>query len=52
MLAHPHTLRHTTAVRLLKADVDFATIGQWLGHAILNTTMRYARSDLDLKRQT
>ena len=50
-LPHPHTLRHTTAVHLLKAGVDFATISQWLGHANLNTTMRYARSDLDLKRQ-
>lgn len=48
---HPHTLRHTTAVHLLKAGVDFATISQWLGHASLTTTMRYARSDLDLKRQ-
>lgn len=48
---HPHALRHTTAVHLLKAGVDFATISQWLGHANLNTTMRYARSDLDLKRQ-
>jgi integrase/recombinase XerD len=48
---HPHVLRHTTAVHLLKAGVDFATISQWLGHASLSTTMRYARSDLDLKRQ-
>jgi integrase/recombinase XerD len=48
---HPHSLRHSTAVALLKAGVDFATIGQWLGHAGLNTTMRYARADLDLKRQ-
>lgn len=48
---HPHVLRHTTAVHFLKAGVDFATISQWLGHASLSTTMRYARSDLDLKRQ-
>jgi integrase/recombinase XerD len=48
---HPHSLRHTTAIHLLKAGVDFATISQWLGHASLNTTMRYARADLDLKRQ-
>lgn len=48
---HPHTLRHTTAIHLLKAGVDFATIGQWLGHATLNTTMTYARADLDTKRQ-
>ena len=48
---HPHSLRHSTAVALLKAGIDFATISQWLGHAGLNTTMRYARADLDLKRQ-
>ena len=48
---HPHSLRHSTAVALLKAGIDFATISQWLGHAGLNTTMRYARADLDLKHQ-
>jgi len=48
---HPHSLRHSTAVALLKSGVDFATISQWLGHASLNTTMRYARADIDLKRQ-
>ena len=48
---HPHCLRHSTAIALLKAGVDFATISQWLGHTSLNTTMRYARADIDLKRQ-
>lgn len=48
---HPHSIRHTTAIHLLKAGVDFASISQWLGHASLNTTMVYARADLDLKRQ-
>lgn len=48
---HPHCIRHTTAVALLKSGVDFATISQWLGHASLNTTMIYAHVDLDLKRQ-
>ncbi|WP_029063642.1 tyrosine-type recombinase/integrase [Labrenzia sp. DG1229] len=48
---HPHSLRHSTAIHLLKAGVDYSTISQWLGHAGLNTTMRYARADLDLKRQ-
>ena len=42
---HPHSLRHGTAVALLKSGVDFATISQWMGHASLNTTMRYARGD-------
>jgi len=48
---HPHALRHATAVHLLKSGVEFATISQWLGHASVTTTMRYARADLDLKRQ-
>ena len=48
---HAHAIRHTTAVHLLKAGVEFATISQWLGHASLTTTMRYARADLDLKRK-
>ena len=48
---HPHSLRHTTAIHLLKSGIDFATISQLLGHSGLQTTMRYARADLDLKRQ-
>ena len=48
---HPHSLRHTTAIHLLKAGVDFATISQWLGHATLIPTMEYARADIDTKRQ-
>jgi integrase/recombinase XerD len=48
---HPHSLRHGTAIALLKSGVDFATISQWMGHAQLNYTMRYARVDIDLKRQ-
>lgn len=47
---HPHSLRHSTAIHLLKSGVDFATISQWLGHASVDTTMRYARADLDIKR--
>lgn len=48
---HPHTMRHSTAVHLLKAGVDLVTISHWLGHASINTTNRYATVDLDLKRQ-
>jgi len=47
---HPHSVRHSTAISLLKSGVDFVTIAQWMGHASLNTTMRYARCDVDLKR--
>ena len=48
---HPHALRHATAVHLLKSGVEFAAISQLLCHASVTTTMRYARADLDLKRQ-
>ena len=48
---HPHSMRHSTAVHLLKSGVDLSTIGQWLGHASLHTTNKYATIDLDLKRQ-
>ncbi len=48
---HPHSLRHSTAVHLLKAGVDLSTISQWLGHASIDTTNRYATVDLDMKRE-
>lgn len=48
---HPHSIRHSTAVHLLKAGVDLSTISQWLGHASINTTNRYATVDLDMKRK-
>jgi integrase/recombinase XerD len=48
---HPHSLRHSTAVHLLRAGVDLVTISHWLGHASPETTSRYATVDLDLKRR-
>jgi integrase/recombinase XerD len=47
---HPHSMRHSTAVALLKSGVDLTTISQWLGHASPTTTNRYATIDLDMKR--
>jgi len=35
---HPHSLRHSTAVHLLRSGVDLSTIAHWLGHASVNTT--------------
>jgi integrase/recombinase XerD len=45
----PHTVRHTTAVHLLRAGVDINTIRAWLGHVSLDTTNIYAEVDLDMK---
>lgn len=47
----PTKLRHATALHLLKPGVEFATISQWLGHASVTTTMRYARAEMEVKRQ-
>jgi site-specific recombinase XerD len=48
---HPHVIRHTTAVHLLRSGVDVVTIRDWLGHASVETTNRYAVVDLDAKRR-
>jgi integrase/recombinase XerD len=45
----PHTIRHSTAVHLLRAGVDINTIRAWLGHVSLETTNRYAEVDLEMK---
>lgn len=45
----PHTIRHTTAVHLLRAGVDINTIRAWLGHVSLDTTHVYAEVDMDMK---
>jgi site-specific recombinase XerD len=45
----PHTIRHTTAMHLLRAGVDINTIRAWLGHVSVDTTLIYAEADLDMK---
>lgn len=44
-----HTIRHTTAVHLLRSGVDINTIRAWLGHVSLDTTHIYAEVDLEMK---
>ncbi|MBY8998943.1 MAG: tyrosine-type recombinase/integrase [Candidatus Thorarchaeota archaeon] len=46
---HPHTIRHTSAVHLLRSGVDINTIRAWLGHVSLDTTNIYAEVDLEMK---
>lgn len=45
----PHSVRHTSAVHLLRAGVDINTIRAWLGHVSLDTTHIYAEVDLEMK---
>jgi integrase/recombinase XerD len=48
---HPHSMRHSTAIALLKSGNDLSTISHYLGHASPTTTNRYAKVDLEMKRQ-
>jgi len=41
----PHTIRHTTAVALLRATGDIDGVSKVLGHASLNTTRLYTAAD-------
>ncbi|MGD0236677.1 MAG: tyrosine-type recombinase/integrase [Syntrophorhabdales bacterium] len=45
----PHSVRHATAVHLLRAGADINTIRAWLGHVSLDTTNVYAEVDLEMK---
>ncbi len=47
----PHVLRHTKAMHLLQADVNLVYIRDLLGHAHVNTTEIYARTNPEMKRR-
>jgi site-specific recombinase XerD len=47
----PHLVRHTTAMHLLQAGVDIATIALWLGHESIETTHMYLQADLAMKEE-
>ena len=42
-LAHPHVLRHTRAIELLRAGVPITIVQDQLGHAYLTTTAVYLK---------
>ena len=48
---HPHSMRHSTALHLLRSGVDLSTIAHLLGHASVNTTNKYISIDLEAKRE-
>lgn len=49
---HPHSIRHTTAMHLLRSGVDRNAIGDILGHAPNSrSTELYAHADLEMKRK-
>jgi len=47
----PHTIRHTTAMHLLQADVGLSVIAMWLGHESIQTTHQYLDADLEAKKR-
>jgi integrase/recombinase XerD len=46
-----HTLRHTSAMQLLRAGVETTVIALWLGHERIDTTKIYLHADLALKER-
>jgi site-specific recombinase XerD len=47
----PHTLRHTTAMHLLRSGNDVNMVSYWLGHVDINTTHVYLEIDMEMKRK-
>ena len=45
----PHTIRHTTAMHLLRAGNEINMVGYWLGHAHINTTHVYVEIEMEMK---
>lgn len=48
---NPHTIRHTTAMHLLRSGNDINMVSYWLGHANTNTTHIYVEIDMEMKRR-
>ena len=47
----PHVMRHTKAMHLLQAGVNLIYIRDFLGHAQVETTEIYAKTDTETKRR-
>ena len=48
---NPHTIRHTSAMHLLRAGNYINMVSYWLGHADINTTHIYVEIDMEMKRK-
>jgi site-specific recombinase XerD len=48
---HPHVLRHSCAMDLLRAGVDTTVIALWLGHAGVRSTDPYIHADMTIKEK-
>jgi integrase/recombinase XerD len=48
---NPHTIRHTSAMHLLRAGNDINMVSYWMGHADINTTHIYVEIDMEMKRK-
>lgn len=48
---HPHLLRHSIVVHLLRKGVDIRLLQEFLGHASIDTTKRYLRLTTEHLRQ-
>lgn len=46
-----HVLRHSAAMRLLRAGIDTSVIALWLGHEQVETTQIYLHADLEMKER-
>lgn len=47
---HPHQLRHTRAIHLYRNGMPLVLLGEFLGHASVETTRIYAYADTEMKR--
>ena len=45
----PHVLRHSCALTVLEATKDLRKVSLWLGHASMQTTEMYTRTDPSIK---
>jgi len=46
-----HVLRHSAAMRLLRAGIETSVIALWLGHEQIETTQIYLHADLQIKER-